>query len=161
MLGNSAVLASLRCHCDYNRFFFFFRCRFFVVFSCLALSVFATIKEYQAEAEVWLFYMEIVVVIWFSIEFFLRSVPFFHKSDKYLAGRDRKEETFAFAFCVLRFVFLELDFGNGKRFYLYVLRKSFSPFRFLLWFKIRRKWITYAMKRVANSNKQASKQINK
>ncbi|EEB18122.1 potassium channel kcnq, putative [Pediculus humanus corporis] len=45
---------------------------FFVVFSCLALSVFATIKEYQVQAEILLFYMEIIVVVWFSIEFFLR-----------------------------------------------------------------------------------------
>ncbi|KAL0268545.1 UNVERIFIED_CONTAM: hypothetical protein PYX00_010447 [Menopon gallinae] len=45
---------------------------FFVVFTCLALSVFATIEEYKTEAEKLLFYMEVVVVIWFSIEFCLR-----------------------------------------------------------------------------------------
>lgn len=48
-----------------------------MVFMCLSLSVFSTIEEYEAKAGLVLFYMETVVVIWFAIEFFLRSVPFF------------------------------------------------------------------------------------
>ncbi|XP_055630777.1 potassium voltage-gated channel subfamily KQT member 1 isoform X7 [Toxorhynchites rutilus septentrionalis] len=47
-------------------------CVFFLVFTCLALSVFSTIKEYEIEAIAILFVMEIIVVVWFSIEFFLR-----------------------------------------------------------------------------------------
>ncbi|XP_058465360.1 potassium voltage-gated channel subfamily KQT member 4 isoform X7 [Malaya genurostris] len=45
---------------------------FFMVFTCLALSVFSTIQEYELQAIAILFVMEIVVVVWFSIEFFLR-----------------------------------------------------------------------------------------
>lgn len=45
---------------------------FFMVFTCLALSVFSTIQEYEEQAIAILFVMEIIVVIWFSIEFFLR-----------------------------------------------------------------------------------------
>ncbi|XP_062708897.1 uncharacterized protein LOC109622630 isoform X2 [Aedes albopictus] len=45
---------------------------FFMVFTCLALSVFSTIQEYEDQAIAILFVMEIIVVIWFSIEFFLR-----------------------------------------------------------------------------------------
>lgn len=45
---------------------------FLMVFTCLALSVFSTIKEYETEAIELLFVMEIIVVIWFSIEFALR-----------------------------------------------------------------------------------------
>lgn len=47
-----------------------------MVFTCLALSVFSTIKEYETEAIELLFVMEIIVVIWFSIEFALRWVLF-------------------------------------------------------------------------------------
>ncbi|XP_046994725.1 potassium voltage-gated channel subfamily KQT member 4 [Schistocerca americana] len=45
---------------------------FCMVFTCLALSVFSTIQEYEEDARAILFYMEFVVVIWFSIEFCLR-----------------------------------------------------------------------------------------
>ena len=47
---------------------------FVIVFLCLGLSVFATIEDHQFEVEVEdaLFYLEIVVVVWFSIEFFFR-----------------------------------------------------------------------------------------
>ena len=47
---------------------------FVIVFLCLGLSVFATIEDHKFEHEVEeaLFYLEIVVVIWFSIEFFFR-----------------------------------------------------------------------------------------
>lgn len=43
-----------------------------MVFTCLALSVFSTIDGYEEDATDLLFYLEIVVVIWFSIEFALR-----------------------------------------------------------------------------------------
>lgn len=43
-----------------------------MVFTCLALSVFSTIKEYEEDALYILFRMEILVVIWFTMEFFLR-----------------------------------------------------------------------------------------
>ncbi|GBP41290.1 Potassium voltage-gated channel subfamily KQT member 5 [Eumeta japonica] len=46
---------------------------FLMVFMCLALSVFSTIDEYEVKAGIVLFYMETVVVVWFAIEFFLRS----------------------------------------------------------------------------------------
>ncbi|XP_067630998.1 potassium voltage-gated channel subfamily KQT member 4 isoform X3 [Eurosta solidaginis] len=45
---------------------------FFMVFTCLALSVFSTIEEYEKDAIYILFRMEIIVVIWFSLEFCLR-----------------------------------------------------------------------------------------
>uniref|UniRef100_U5EU00 Putative kcnq potassium channel isoform i n=1 Tax=Corethrella appendiculata TaxID=1370023 RepID=U5EU00_9DIPT len=45
---------------------------FLMVFTCLALSVFSTIQEYEEQAIAMLFVMEIIVVIWFSIEFILR-----------------------------------------------------------------------------------------
>ncbi|XP_073847332.1 KCNQ potassium channel isoform X16 [Musca autumnalis] len=45
---------------------------FLMVFTCLALSVFSTIKEYEEDALYILFRMEILVVIWFTMEFFLR-----------------------------------------------------------------------------------------
>ncbi|XP_058054605.1 potassium voltage-gated channel subfamily KQT member 4-like [Anopheles bellator] len=51
---------------------FYHVCVFFMVFTCLALSVFSTIQEYEEQAIAILFVMEIIVVIWFSIEFFLR-----------------------------------------------------------------------------------------
>lgn len=40
-----------------------------MVFTCLALSVFSTIKEYEEDAVYILFRMEILVVIWFTMEF--------------------------------------------------------------------------------------------
>ncbi|PSN52336.1 Potassium voltage-gated channel subfamily KQT member 5 [Blattella germanica] len=43
-----------------------------MVFTCLALSVFSTIEMYEKQASLVLFYMEIIVVVWFTIEFFLR-----------------------------------------------------------------------------------------
>ncbi|CAO1303860.1 unnamed protein product [Diamesa hyperborea] len=45
---------------------------FLMVFTCLALSVFSTIQEYEDQAIALLFVMEIIVVIWFSIEFAFR-----------------------------------------------------------------------------------------
>ncbi|XP_037043124.1 potassium voltage-gated channel subfamily KQT member 4 isoform X10 [Bradysia coprophila] len=45
---------------------------FFMVFTCLALSVFSTIEGYEKEAIIILIRMEILVVIWFTIEFALR-----------------------------------------------------------------------------------------
>lgn len=43
-----------------------------MVFTCLALSVFSTIDEYEDQAIDILFRMEILVVIWFTVEFCLR-----------------------------------------------------------------------------------------
>ena len=40
---------------------------------CLALSVFATIEEHEEEAGEMLYYLEIVIVVWFGIEFFIRK----------------------------------------------------------------------------------------
>ena len=51
---------------------FLYVSRFFMVFTCLALSVFSTIKEYEEDALYILFRMEILVVIWFTMEFVLR-----------------------------------------------------------------------------------------
>lgn len=51
---------------------FLFHFSFLMVFTCLALSVFSTIQEYEDQAIALLFVMEIIVVIWFSIEFALR-----------------------------------------------------------------------------------------
>ncbi|KAK4871868.1 hypothetical protein RN001_015992 [Aquatica leii] len=45
---------------------------FCMVFMCLSLSVFSTIETYEVIAGNILFYMEIVVVFWFTIEFGLR-----------------------------------------------------------------------------------------
>ncbi|XP_016947055.1 potassium voltage-gated channel subfamily KQT member 1 isoform X7 [Drosophila biarmipes] len=45
---------------------------FLMVFTCLALSVFSTIKEYEEDAVYILFRMEILVVIWFTMEFAAR-----------------------------------------------------------------------------------------
>lgn len=50
----------------------FYTFRFFMVFTCLALSVFSTIEGYEDEAIKILLRMEILVVIWFTIEFALR-----------------------------------------------------------------------------------------
>ena len=42
-----------------------------MVFLCLGLSVFSTIEdhEYEETAEDTLFYLEVLVVVWFGIEF--------------------------------------------------------------------------------------------
>lgn len=45
---------------------------FFMVFACLALSVFATIDEYEEKAGEILIKMELVMVVWFTTEFGLR-----------------------------------------------------------------------------------------
>lgn len=45
---------------------------FCFVFMCLALSVFATIEEHEEEAGVMLYYLEIVIVVWFGLEFVIR-----------------------------------------------------------------------------------------
>ena len=45
---------------------------FCFVFMCLALSVFATIEEHEEEAGMMLYYLEIVIVIWFGLEFVIR-----------------------------------------------------------------------------------------
>ncbi|KAK0180163.1 hypothetical protein PV327_005832 [Microctonus hyperodae] len=45
---------------------------FCMVFMCLVLSVFSTIPEYEGEAGFLLYYMELVVVVWFSMEFCFR-----------------------------------------------------------------------------------------
>ncbi|XP_028968736.1 potassium voltage-gated channel subfamily KQT member 1 [Galendromus occidentalis] len=47
-------------------------CVFCMVFACLILSVFATIDTYEAKASYILLQMEIVMVVWFTIEFFCR-----------------------------------------------------------------------------------------
>ena len=46
---------------------------FCFVFMCLALSVFATIEEHEDEAGEMLYYLEIVIVVWFGVEFFVRN----------------------------------------------------------------------------------------
>ncbi len=45
-----------------------------MVFLCLGLSVFSTIEdhEYEEQAETALFNLEIIIVIWFGIEFIIR-----------------------------------------------------------------------------------------
>ncbi len=45
-----------------------------MVFACLALSVFSTIDQYQEVAEEALIYMEGLVVLWFTVEFFFRYI---------------------------------------------------------------------------------------
>lgn len=45
-----------------------------MVFTCLALSVFCTIDEYEEQAIDILLKMEIIVVIWFTLEFAARYV---------------------------------------------------------------------------------------
>ena len=47
---------------------------FCFVFMCLALSVFATIEEHEDEAGEMLYYLEIVIVVWFGVEFFIREL---------------------------------------------------------------------------------------
>lgn len=56
----------------YINSFFLFPFRFLMVFTCLALSVFSTIEEYEDQAILILLRMEILVVIWFTVEFVLR-----------------------------------------------------------------------------------------
>ena len=53
---------------------FKFSFRFFMVFLCLGLSVFSTIEDHEYEdlAETSLFYLEVLVVVWFGIEFIVR-----------------------------------------------------------------------------------------
>ncbi|GIY69672.1 potassium voltage-gated channel subfamily KQT member 5 [Caerostris darwini] len=46
--------------------------RFCMVFFCLVLSVFSTIEEFEELASAILLRMEIVMVVWFTFEFFLR-----------------------------------------------------------------------------------------
>ncbi|KXJ84510.1 hypothetical protein RP20_CCG023538 [Aedes albopictus] len=70
---------------------------FFMVFTCLALSVFSTIQEYEDQAIAILFVMEIIVVIWFSIEFFLRPID----SDVHFQLTDRARPDRGHT-CVLR-----------------------------------------------------------
>ncbi|XP_055944374.1 potassium voltage-gated channel subfamily KQT member 1-like [Argiope bruennichi] len=45
---------------------------FLMVFLCLVLSVFSTISEYEEVSSALLLKMEIVMVVWFTVEFFLR-----------------------------------------------------------------------------------------
>ncbi|UXI21633.1 testis-specific serine/threonine-protein kinase 1-like [Sarcoptes scabiei] len=45
---------------------------FFMVFACLVLTVFSTIDQYEEVASSVLLKMEIVMVVWFAIEFMLR-----------------------------------------------------------------------------------------
>lgn len=45
---------------------------FAIVFTCLVLSVFSTIDVYEAKAMELLMIMEVIVVVWFSVEFGLR-----------------------------------------------------------------------------------------
>jgi len=45
---------------------------FLLVFICIALSVFSTIRIHEEKAGEILFHLEILIVIWFSIEFFVR-----------------------------------------------------------------------------------------
>ncbi|GFR03070.1 potassium voltage-gated channel subfamily KQT member 1 [Trichonephila clavata] len=43
-----------------------------MVFMCLVLSVFSTISEFEDVSSALLLKMEIVMVVWFTVEFFLR-----------------------------------------------------------------------------------------
>ncbi|XP_013779290.2 potassium voltage-gated channel subfamily KQT member 1-like [Limulus polyphemus] len=45
---------------------------FMMVFMCLVLSVFSTINDFEEVASAILFRMEVVMIVWFTIEFFLR-----------------------------------------------------------------------------------------
>jgi len=45
---------------------------FFIVFVCLALSVFSTIDSHEKEAGEVLYHLEIFIVVWFSVEFLVR-----------------------------------------------------------------------------------------
>ncbi|XP_053201857.1 uncharacterized protein LOC128386803 isoform X3 [Panonychus citri] len=46
--------------------------QFCMVFTCLILSVFSTIKEYEEAASAILLKMELLMIVWFTVEFFLR-----------------------------------------------------------------------------------------
>ena len=46
---------------------------FCLVCLCLGLSIFSTIAEYEAEAGELLYQLEIVIVLWFSLELIVRS----------------------------------------------------------------------------------------
>uniref|UniRef100_A0A0K8V298 Potassium voltage-gated channel subfamily KQT member 5 n=2 Tax=Bactrocera latifrons TaxID=174628 RepID=A0A0K8V298_BACLA len=45
---------------------------FILIFTCLALSIFATINEYEKEASFSLYRLEVLVVFWLTIEFIVR-----------------------------------------------------------------------------------------
>ncbi|KAF7648511.1 hypothetical protein LDENG_00155800, partial [Lucifuga dentata] len=47
-------------------------CRFLIVLACLILSVLSTIEQYQALAHTTLFWVEIVLVVFFGVEYFVR-----------------------------------------------------------------------------------------
>ncbi|NXR00646.1 KCNQ2 protein, partial [Sagittarius serpentarius] len=53
-------------------FFMFVLCSFLLVFSCLVLSVFSTIDEYQNSSEGALYILEIVTIVVFGVEYFVR-----------------------------------------------------------------------------------------
>ncbi|XP_076354665.1 potassium voltage-gated channel subfamily KQT member 1-like isoform X4 [Tachypleus tridentatus] len=55
----------------YQAFMYQF-CLFMMVFMCLVLSVFSTINDFEEVASAILFRMEVVMIVWFTIEFFLR-----------------------------------------------------------------------------------------
>eukprot|EP00064_Thunnus_orientalis_P010543 superscaffoldBa00001440_g10569 len=48
------------------------RSRFLIVLACLILSVLSTIEQYQALAHTTLFWVEIVLVVFFGVEYFVR-----------------------------------------------------------------------------------------
>ncbi|XP_014834797.1 PREDICTED: potassium voltage-gated channel subfamily KQT member 2-like [Poecilia mexicana] len=50
----------------------FIFCSFFLVFSCLILSVFATIREYKDNSENALYILEIVTIVVFGVEYIVR-----------------------------------------------------------------------------------------
>lgn len=54
----------------------FYHFSFVIVFLCLGLSVVSTVdeNEFRQEAESALFYLEIIVVVWFGLEFLVRYV---------------------------------------------------------------------------------------
>ncbi|NXV40940.1 KCNQ2 protein, partial [Uria aalge] len=52
--------------------FIFVFCSFLLVFSCLVLSVFSTIDEYQNSSEGALYILEIVTIVVFGVEYFVR-----------------------------------------------------------------------------------------
>ncbi|ESO07678.1 hypothetical protein HELRODRAFT_75893 [Helobdella robusta] len=45
---------------------------FLMVFKCLLLSVFSTIDQYEEIAGFFLYYLELIMVVWFSVEFLAR-----------------------------------------------------------------------------------------
>ncbi|CAG5097019.1 Similar to KCNQ5: Potassium voltage-gated channel subfamily KQT member 5 (Homo sapiens) [Cotesia congregata] len=73
---------------------------FFMVFMCLVLSVFSTIDEYEKDAGLLLYYMELVVLIWFSGEFYVITIM---ASIVVLAMRSSGQVFAASAFRGLRF----------------------------------------------------------